>query len=349
MKWTCPFCGSENETKDYRCEVCGKKFRVSGGKLVEVKTRPPEYLISIFLILAFLLFNAALIGIEYASDPRLCTTCHQMEYYFHSWEESTHKGVKCYVCHYGTNPVDFIRGAYHSLSVLSEKPQVYRNLPANVSSDNCLACHGNITNVGYLNYKNLSFSHSNHLNGYKRGFLHLECVSCHREIVIGSHIAVKDTTCFVCHFYKTPEGLPITGCPSCHKSPSDNIELGNISFSHSLHLEKDIKCEFCHKEIIKFSGNMSLNCKQCHGDDDVLTKQLSDLEIHSVHVNSYKLDCVTCHETPEHKPKVDFEKCSLCHRGMNIRFQGPAVVNGNAVKLNGTLNETPYDVPISSP
>lgn len=321
MRWVCPFCGSENETKEYRCEVCGKKFRLAGNRLKETKSRPPEFLISIFLLAGFLTFNAVLIGIEYASSPEICTMCHQMEYYFHSWEESTHKGVKCYVCHYGTNPVDFVRGAYHSLSILTEKSQLYKKLPANVSSDNCLACHSNITKLNEITYKNLSFSHARHLNGYKRGFLHLECVSCHREIVVGSHIAVKDTTCYVCHFFKSPEGVPITGCPSCHLSPSDEITLGNLSFSHNIHLERGIKCEFCHKETIKFLGNMSMNCRQCHGDSDVFSKELSDLEIHNNHVNNFKIDCIECHEIPVHEPKSDFEKCSLCHRELNLNIE----------------------------
>lgn len=314
MKWICPFCQSENESEEYRCETCGKEFRKSGDRLVEVRKRPPEYLISLFLIGAFILGNAVLLGIEYASNPKLCTTCHQMEYYFQSWEESTHRNVKCYECHYGRNPVDFLRGAYHSLSVLTAKNPPYVNLPANISSANCLQCHENITQVGVIKYKNLSFSHDRHLDGYKRGFLKLECVSCHREMVIGSHIAVKDTTCFVCHFYKTPEGIPITGCPSCHENPSDGINFRNVTFYHSTHLSRDIKCEFCHKNTIRFYGNMSANCRKCHVNE-LTNESIPDLQMHLKHVDGFKIDCISCHETPEHKPVVDERKCNLCHMG----------------------------------
>lgn len=311
MKWKCPFCGYENESEKLVCEVCGKQFKWKKGKLVEVKKRPPEFWISIFILTFAIIFNAVLIGVEYASDPKICTSCHEMEKYFESWNESTHKGIKCYECHYGRGVLNFLRGTYHSLSVLQPKVPPYVNLPANISSENCLSCHDDIEKIKYIQYGEINFSHVNHLNGYKRGFLKLECVSCHREIVIGSHIAVKNSTCFVCHFYETPEGVPISGCPSCHNYHDIEFVVGNKTFKHSVHVERGIKCIFCHEKTYVLIGKMETKCKKCHVRE--INATLPDLTMHGIHVNKLKLDCLQCHPDIVHKPIVSEEKCKTCH------------------------------------
>ncbi len=325
MKWKCPFCEYENESEELVCEVCRKEFKWKRGKLVEVKKRPPELIISIFILVFAILFNAILISIEYMSDPKICTSCHEMEKYFESWNESTHRGVKCYECHYGKGPINFLRGVYHSLGVLQAKVPPYVYLPANVSSENCLNCHENIESVGYVSYGEINFSHREHLSGYKRGFLKLECVSCHREIVVGSHIAVKNSTCFVCHFYESPGGVPVSGCPSCHAYRDVEFRIDNRTFSHEVHVDRGIKCIVCHENTYILKGNMSLKCKRCHVRE--VNETLPDLTMHSIHVNRLKLDCLQCHPKVIHKPVVKGDKCVMCHP--DIKYEEGILVNAS--------------------
>ena len=317
MKWKCPFCTSENESEGriLKCEVCGKEWRRKGDRLIEVKRRPPELTFLFLVVFLIVAFNVIFIGIEYTSDPRICTACHGMQKYFESWNESTHRGIKCYECHYGEGPINFLRGTYHSLSALQPEVPPYIDIPANISNQNCLACHKDVLQIQKLNYKNMSFSHRNHLEGYKRGFIKLQCVSCHRELVIGSHIAVKDSTCFVCHFYKTPEGVPISGCPSCHGSPRVDVRVDGYVFNHTVHVDRGIKCELCHDKTYVEVGNMTKNCQECHLKA-VENVTIPDLQMHQIHVNGLKLDCLRCHPRIIHKPIVNEDKCRICHSNL---------------------------------
>jgi len=314
MTMRCPFCWSDlkEEKRGYVCEVCGKKWKKVAGKLIEVKKWPTEFIVLSIILLTIILANVVIAAIEYTSDPRICTACHGMEKYFESWNESTHRGIKCYECHFGKGPVNFLRGTYHSLSALQPEVPPYVDIPANISNENCLACHHDVIEIEKIEYKNMSFSHRNHLEGYKRGFIRLQCVSCHSELVIGSHIAVKDSTCFVCHFYKTPEGVPISGCPSCHGSPQVDVRLDGYVFNHSMHVDRGIKCELCHDKTYMEVGNMTRNCQECHRMA-VENVTMPDLQMHEIHVDSLKLDCLRCHPQIIHRPIVNEDKCKICH------------------------------------
>lgn len=317
MTMRCPFCWSDlkKEGRGYVCEVCGKRWKKVAGKLIEVKKWPKELILLSIILLIIILANVVIVTIEYTSDPRICTACHGMEKYFESWNESTHRGIKCYQCHYGEGPINFLRGAYHSLSAFQPEVPPYVDIPANISNQNCLACHKDVLEIQTLRYKNMSFSHRNHLEGYKRGFIKLQCMSCHRELVIGSHIAVKDSTCFVCHFYKTPEGVPISGCPSCHGSPKVDVRVDGYVFNHTIHVDRGIMCEFCHDKTYVEIGNMTRKCQECHLKA-VENVTLPDLQMHEIHVGGLKLDCLRCHPKIIHRPVVNEDKCRICHTNL---------------------------------
>lgn len=316
--WRCPNCRNLNERTGpiLKCEVCLKEFRERDGKLVEVKrVRRDRLRFAIPLILIFIVFSSFTF-IEYTSDPRICESCHVMEPYFDAWNESTHKDVKCYRCHYGKGIRNFLRGSFHSFSEILPKYQPYRYLSANISDENCIQCHRDVFSIPevttQIDGEIIHFNHSKHLLEYKRGIIKLTCVSCHSEIVIGSHIAITNSTCMICHFEHTPSGFPVSGCPSCHPYPAENVEFRGINFSHQEHISREIPCEMCHTRISIKEGDMEEKCKTCHPVN--MTVSLSPYDMHRIHVTTYKVKCLQCHPEIIHRPVVKKERCEICHR-----------------------------------
>jgi|Deesub1362A_J573_1020465.scaffolds.fasta_scaffold00017_200 hypothetical protein len=316
--WECPNCGNINKKIGpiYKCELCLKEYKRVGEGLIEVKRVHKGYILMVLPIILIIAVFLSFISIEYSSNPRICEVCHVMESYFNAWNESTHRDVKCYKCHYGEGVENFLEGSFHSLSVVLPRSTPFKFLGANISDENCILCHKDVFLIGdvasEIGGKTIYFNHSRHLMEYKRGIIKLNCVSCHSQIVVGSHIAVTNSTCLICHFEHTPSGFPVSGCPSCHPYPSENLMYGGKTFSHSIHVNREIPCEMCHSNISIKKGIMDEKCEICHPDAN-MTELLNLYEVHGVHVNTYKVKCIQCHPEIIHKPEVKKDTCKICH------------------------------------
>ena len=156
------------------------------------------------LLGAMLLFTALLTAGAgwYTSRPEFCSSCHIMEPYYVSWQESTHKDVSCIECHFAPGLAEKVRGKMLGLVQLakyvtrSEGPRPAAEIP----DASCLrsGCHETRTLAGHVDFHGMPFDHKPHLENLRRG-KKLRCTSCHSQIVQGSHMTVTTSTCLGFH------------------------------------------------------------------------------------------------------------------------------------------------------
>ncbi len=144
--------------------------------------------------------------LEYTQRPQFCVTCHYMEPYYKSWQESSHNQVNCLKCHYPPGFKSVVRAKIVALSqVVQYVTKTYGTKPwAEVEDASCLrsGCHETRLLAGTVPFGpdgTIRFDHSHHLKDLKRG-KQLRCTSCHAQIVQGRHLTVTPSTCFLCHF-----------------------------------------------------------------------------------------------------------------------------------------------------
>ncbi len=104
-------------------------------------------------------------------------------------------------------------------------------------------------------------------------------------------------------------------------------------FSHKPHIDKKIKCTYCHKKILESVRTDTAAdipsraiCNDCHKDKPVYAKMLKLTYSpvyhlsHKLHVADMGLDCRNCHEAlyvkdivPQKEAVVKMEYCFQCH------------------------------------
>ena len=138
--------------------------------------------------------------------------------------------------------------------------QTYSSKPyAEVEDGSCLrsGCHDRRLLDGKVVFKRgIIFDHKPHLEQVRRG-RHLRCTSCHSQIVVGTHIEVTESTCFLCHFkgLKTAREIqPLGGCTGCHRAPKGDIMLGSVRFNHEEMVTRGVACQRCHLNVIEGEG-----------------------------------------------------------------------------------------------
>src|SRR3990172_5978309 len=169
-----------------------------------------------------------------SSSPLLCNSCHIMKPYVLAWKTSKHNNVPCVDCHYPPELRGTLWVKYQALAQVAKwATETYSSKPfAEIEDASCLrsGCHDTRLLEGKVTYKRgIIFDHGPHLREVRRG-RQLRCTSCHSQIVVGTHIEVTDTSCFLCHFKgkKTPrEFHPLGGCPLCQKPPKGDTPGGS--------------------------------------------------------------------------------------------------------------------------
>ena len=261
----------------------------------------------------------------YTSRPVFCNSCHIMEPYYKSWQESSHKDVTCVECHFPPGVGGKVRGKMLGLVQLlkyvtaSAGPRPSAEIP----DASCLrsGCHETRLLSGRVDFHGIAFDHTPHMKEGHRGKT-LRCTSCHSQIVQGSHMTVTTTTCFLCHFKDQPFNQQLSRCTRCHQIPQREFDLGgDVKFNHALAFEKRVDCASCHSDLIRGNGNVPRErCLSCHNREGDLAK-IGDHEfMHNKHVTEHKVDCIQCHTPIEHnrdahKIEHAVADCQACHPG----------------------------------
>lgn len=260
----------------------------------------------------------------YTSRSSFCRSCHIMEPYYVSWQESTHKDVSCIKCHFPPGAGEKVRGKLLGLVQLTKyvTGTAGPRPSAEVPDASCLrsGCHETRLLSGRLDFKGMPFDHRPHLEETRRG-KQLRCTSCHSQIVQGSHMTVTTSTCFLCHFKDGRFNEGLGTCTRCHQIPDKPIDLGGgVTFpNHDLAYERGVDCTYCHGDLIRGKGEVPVErCGVCHNRESDL-KHINDHALmHRVHVTDHKVDCLNCHLEIKHKVDKDrllhaANDCAACH------------------------------------
>jgi len=259
----------------------------------------------------------------YTSRPEFCRSCHNMEPYYVSWQESSHKDVSCIKCHFPPGVGEEVRGKMLGLVQLakyvtaSEGPRPAAEIP----DASCLrsGCHETRLLSGRVDFHGVPFDHRPHLEDLRRG-KRLRCTSCHSQIVQGKHMTVTTSTCFLCHFKEGHFNEGLGTCTRCHQIPQEAFDLGGgVTFHHDLAYEKVVDCVNCHGDLIRGSGEVPRErCGVCHNREDDLKRIDDHVFMHRKHVTDHKIDCLECHLEVRHS--LDKERiqhaasdCTSCH------------------------------------
>ena len=283
----------------------------------------------IFFCLVLVCILASVVAAYKISEQSFfCGICHNMTVYVESWKSSTHRHVPCIDCHYKPGFMNHLKGKWKD-GQLSMAYFITGKSPtkahAEIDDASCLqsGCHNRENLKRDLVFRNVVFNHSQHIEQMKRQ-KQLRCTTCHSQIVQGAHMIVTDVECFICHFYKSKEQKEyVTGCGSCHFEARGDIQVSpDFTFNHMLYIERGVKCEQCHTNVVQGDGRVQeLACVQCHSRRELLEASKYTPEfLHKNHVTGHKVECFNCHSAIKHKmlglhyTGQEPTSCSECHQ-----------------------------------
>ncbi len=267
-------------------------------------SRTEDRLKLIILISGFILVFGSLTvgGIAYTMRSSFCSTCHEMQPEYATWEASAHSQIGCVDCHIEPGIVNLVKDK------LGAMVQVYMHVtksyaspieyPATKEIPNtvCLKCHS--ANRQYSPSGDIIVPHAKHIaNG-------VQCVDCHKGVThglvsergvskastipfdkwtaaVGTQEMVpkfsnpRMDTCITCHIKR---GVS-TNCTACHSEigiPASHKDQTAWKVSHGKSAETDINtCDKCHSYgFVEPLGNKKLTvdeyardnvfCLNCH-------------------------------------------------------------------------------------
>lgn len=308
-------------------------MHIPRGKEDQLHLRPRFFKFLGFLGILVLIFSAGMF--EFSTSPYFCASCHIMKPYYQAWKTSSHNHVPCVDCHYPPEVREKLILKFQALSQVAKYvTRTYSSKPyAEIDDASCLrmGCHETRLLQGLVTFKRgIKFDHRPHLLDLKRG-KKLRCTSCHSQIVVGNHMEVTESTCFLCHFKGTKFGRvenPIGGCGNCHAAPEGDIELEGATFNHKDFVgSRHVACQNCHLEAIQGEGEAKKDrCLQCHNEPIRLARYADTEFMHRNHVTDHKIECTHCHEEIRHAVKTSVEPlqydCTVCHeKKHNIQKQ----------------------------
>ncbi|RTZ93359.1 MAG: hypothetical protein DSY91_02310, partial [Deltaproteobacteria bacterium] len=265
--------------------------------------------IVIFNIILFVVIIVGMLTLlEATKSPKFCGLCHNMNIYIDSWKHSSHKDVNCIECHFEPGFKNELYGKWQAqahvvLMITGKVPPRYHT---EVSDASCMreGCHTKEEiNRHDIVYEGVHFDHGKHVSQLRRG-KKLRCVSCHSQIVQGKHMAVTDSTCFQCHFYKAEDFPEMRNCKLCHFKKREKVFIDanyNMPYNHEKYVNRGIACESCHLNVIQGDGHIKDNaCLQCHAEPEILTGHFKSEKIHKLHVTDHKVECYYCHTKIQH-------------------------------------------------
>ncbi|MCZ7663555.1 MAG: NapC/NirT family cytochrome c [Thermoleophilia bacterium] len=235
-----------------------------------------------------LLVLATAWGFRETSKSSFCSSCHLIQPYEVTWEDSTHKtyGVTCVDCHFDPGAVGYTKGKIYSFIKLTQfaageterKPEAAKL----VLRSACLQCHEYVRNPTDPRYpsdivvEGIAFPHDFHLN-----VANLNCADCHSGLVHGSQLvgpekpqaAADPQFCDSCHTGDIapilflpiePSGREHPGAPKIDTAvwrnqhwrlAAQGATIDGVAYDK---IEKDT-CLACHQE-----PTVAKACKGCH-------------------------------------------------------------------------------------
>ncbi len=152
---------------------------------------------SIIFLVAFIF------ALDYASKPSFCRFCHEMKEAYNSWENSSHHGFDCRLCHTKPGAIGSalayfkgVKGVFLHFTGGFAKP-----IKSRVGNENCLKCHQEVTLIKWVGKRKVE--HHIHLKN------EIQCTDCHSRVV---HGATKFTD---------TEAPKEKDCKRCHKEVKD--------------------------------------------------------------------------------------------------------------------------------
>ena len=183
-----------------------------------------KVIIALVVVVALgVLIGAAVIvpaQMEAMHKPESCaSTCHEMEPFKISLDESVHMGVDCHECHkpHGLEMFMYMGHALHHAEGMIEGKEfeemaeaIEEMPPASPKNEYCLECHNGeeamkvLENIGdptimcfncHKTIKHTAHEISEHIGYESPSYAGHECVACHND----HDVDVTIETCMVCH------------------------------------------------------------------------------------------------------------------------------------------------------
>ena len=256
--------------------------------------------VAVIAILVASSFAAA----AYTGRTSFCISCHEMQPYYESWQQSQHTEADCAECHIPKGTISFIktkafafREVYvHVLGQVKAPLAVTREIP----DSSCTQCHDSLPPARPANAAStaggsstIAFDHSQHSE---------PCVDCHVRFVhttVTPPAYVDPSTmdaCFACH----DDSTAAETCASCHNAPHE--AMGACDTCHGL--ENWAPSNFKHPFPLEFA-HAKATCEDCHtavtAADGTKTFDRPSPE------------CASCHQAPHD----DYGACDRCHTAQN--------------------------------
>ena len=301
--------------------------RTGAVPMISIFSRRGKALMAIPIV-GFALLVLSAYSLKLTSHPTFCSSCHNMDEYYATWQHSSHQDVACVQCHFEPGPTAMMEGKIAGLiQVVKYVSHSYSTKPhALISNKSCMrpGCHADMDHgkEALLFHGRIKFRHDRHLAELPMGRV-LNCVSCHGYTGKGEHISVTKTTCLTCHFYgRAEKPVAAGGCTTCHRLPDKPVTFMGQAFNHQKFLKdkKAVRCEHCHNQVTQGQGGVSdTRCRSCHSDN----RQRGDdpSKFHLVHVSEGHFDCLQCHDEIRHGTRPMAQQllasgnCKTCHSG----------------------------------
>jgi nitrate/TMAO reductase-like tetraheme cytochrome c subunit len=310
------------------------------------------------------------IAVSDSSNPESCASCHVIEPYVYTWQNSPHASISCDSCHVepGTGFVTVkiwrlqewfaYRGGNVELPIQGTRE---------ISDAACLQCHSlNRQITPGLDLK--SDFHSDHL-GYGTG-----CVDCHYEVahtgmsaqaafaptdeniarfkdVSYQDFSLTKTSCLECH-----DGNRVSySCDLCHTDTHipGNHNLADFGYRHGNAVREDIDdCMRCHTGFGKQRDVPGISiaaktrnakfCIDCHEGTRPVTHNSFWSVGHKIPGNASQDGCLVCHdwnEPPADVRKANVITCAQCHEASAEGHDAPRWYfdHKNTVKDKGSF------------